>query len=342
MAEHATKRGLSPESLTESRLKCVRGWRGLDASHKLGWEFLWFRAGQRPGTITVHTSEIGLDQGAADTDKPGRKALQALQVAGLIEVIAREGGRWTVYVLDPVELRDARLKLSAPPDPQQELFGNQLGETAGDLAADSVSDVAGEIASQAQPPMPLSDAPKPPTQKSALGDLAGDIAAAPCTKQSTITITDDNPINAPPRAQLQDKASGETAGDIASRAQKLPTRAEQIARQTAQRQAQDADPASAKQAVRQFFEQSRKSAAEEIRDLEAKITLTVADPGLYEGVIARTARAAAANPAFCRELLGLLDAIRTKFGRDPTRAADRGRYFNVSLARARKRHGVTD
>ena len=97
-----------------------RGSKKLMAESKLAWLWLWRRAGSRPNAVTLHVSEIGEAQGAQDAMRSGRRLLETLIDAGLIDAVARERGRWTVDVRDPAEALDALRRID--PDPQGELF----------------------------------------------------------------------------------------------------------------------------------------------------------------------------------------------------------------------------
>ena len=55
-----------------------------------------------------------------DPTRSGGRLLETLLDAGLIEVIGREGGEWTIFMNDPTQARDTFRRID--PDPQAELF----------------------------------------------------------------------------------------------------------------------------------------------------------------------------------------------------------------------------
>src|SRR5260370_12126953 len=228
------------QSLTPSRMACVRKWPGLDPHAKLAWSFLWYRAGERPGTVTVHQSEIGLDQGVAFADRSGRKALESLRKAQLIHVNEHAGGNWTFYLIDPIELQEAILRV-AKPDPQPQLFEDHS-------PAPLPIEDATELVS-----LPIESASATPRARRTEGYAEGDDAAekkttaasatrraSPPCKNKTITTTNHNPICARGFSQSQDKAAGATATPRAH--PKMPTAEEKVAMQSAQREREGADP----------------------------------------------------------------------------------------------------
>ncbi len=116
----------------------VRTIKGLRGEAKVAWRYLYELAGGRPASIMVDASAVGANQGTSD--RAGRRALEALAIYGLIDVADRIGGRWKVYVNDPLEVQRAR-RLSHG-DSQAALF--QKGDpnadrSEGHAAADVVS-----------------------------------------------------------------------------------------------------------------------------------------------------------------------------------------------------------
>ena len=89
---------------------CVLKWPGTARRNSWpnqSWPGNSYGDGQRTsrGTVTVHASEIGEAQGASDPTRSGGRLLETLLDAGLIEVIGREGGEWTIFMNDPTRRR---------------------------------------------------------------------------------------------------------------------------------------------------------------------------------------------------------------------------------------------
>ncbi len=84
----------------------------------------------------------------------------------------------------------------------------------------------------------------------------------------------------------------------------------------------------------------RESFDDATRRIEAEIRKIVSDPSLVELRITGPARRAAANDGYYSGLKGALKAIATKFGDDPAKASDRGRFFNTCVTRLDNKHRI--
>lgn len=116
----------------------VRAWPALRGEPKLAWFALWSLADGRLGaTLVVTAAAVGADQGTSD--RGGLRALEALAAHGLVHVIDRYRGRWTIELRDPSEVARARRRITD--DPQARLpLGDEL---AGDDADESIVDDQG-------------------------------------------------------------------------------------------------------------------------------------------------------------------------------------------------------
>ncbi len=120
MEERANKNA-APDGV---HMTAVRQWPatgpgGLRGEAKWAWRYIFYQCGCRVNTRhVVHAASLGLDQGT--DDRAGRRMLASLARAGLIVIIERHGGRYTVDLLDPLEVARARL-VSAGNDGQGEL-----------------------------------------------------------------------------------------------------------------------------------------------------------------------------------------------------------------------------
>ena len=110
----------------------VRTWPSLRGEAKLAWLFLFQSASRRFTTFTTTAAAVGAHQGTSD--RSGQRALSALESAGLVEVLDRCGGRWTLCLVDPAIAMVARRRAA---DPQSDLF-------AADVAPDPPADVSAE------------------------------------------------------------------------------------------------------------------------------------------------------------------------------------------------------
>jgi len=305
--------------LAAARWAIVRKWPAMNAQHKLAWQYLFERAGRQPGPVKLHAGDIGADQGVAYGVRAGDKALHALKEAKLIEVVEKRGSQWSIRVLDPLDVAPDALR-PADLDPQPD-----LDLTVEDTGQDT----------EPPPSVPF----VPPGQSAGASASASACAgasagAAGACETTTITITTDNPICAH-ETQSQDKSG--SAG--ASASAQLPSREEQIAKRNAQRAEEDADgPTKIDDAILAWFKQKQRSLGEDVKDLQNQIRSVVADDSLYESVITKVASAAAHNPKARAELAKMLSSIRNKFGSEPERARERGRYFNISAKNLLNRH----
>lgn len=144
----------------EPAWRAVRRWPGLRGEAKLAWKFLSEFGGGVGSTVLVTAADLGADQGTSST--AGRRAIESLAVEGLVELVERAKGRWTVYLPDPLDV--ARARRSRGCDGQGELF--ELSE-------------------------PLAEEPKPPptirVQAPATDALATDVSALPSPRATSAT-----------------------------------------------------------------------------------------------------------------------------------------------------------
>jgi hypothetical protein len=331
-------------AIATERIFCVLQWLGLDPQVKLAWIYLWLRAGQKPGTLTVHQSEIGAAQGITSADRAGKTALERLQAAHLIDVGEHKGAYWTFHMVDPVRLKDAIGRV-ARPDEQPQLFEDApapaIEQTDDDPPATIPIEGASDV-TRAYAPDSTKNTEETATPE---GKGASDItcAPAPCNTDSNNTSTANSPICSRAQPQLQDKekrASDITCAPDGPSATRMPSREMLLARQAEQRAAADRNPSLLRDVLVESLSRKATSFHDDTKKIEARIAAIVADPLLYQGKIAQVANAANANPKVYADLETLLSQIVNKFGNDPSKAGDRGRYFNTSVRRMLARHGV--
>jgi len=146
------------------RWQTVRRWKGLRGEAKLSWFDLWVQAGQRPDTIVVDAAMLGAWQGT--TDRSGRRRLEELAHHGLIDILDRFEGRFTVYVHDPLIVVKAR-RAPLESDSQGELFEADPDAGGVEQQADAGPGSADE------PKSPAEVRPLPAAQPSELGAPTG-------------------------------------------------------------------------------------------------------------------------------------------------------------------------
>jgi len=123
--------------------RAVKRWPGLRGEPKLAWRFLYEFAGGQFATIIITAADVGADQGTSD--RGGRRALEALALAGLVEVLERSGGRWTIYLANPLDV--ARARRSRGSDGQGELFDSeQIAEEPTSPPMGRLHDTAADVA----------------------------------------------------------------------------------------------------------------------------------------------------------------------------------------------------
>jgi len=98
--------------------RAVKRWPGLRGEAKLAWRWLWEFGGGIGATVVATAADVGADQGTSST--AGRRSLESLATEGLLELVERAKGRWTVYLPDPLDVAKARRSRGC--DGQGELF----------------------------------------------------------------------------------------------------------------------------------------------------------------------------------------------------------------------------
>jgi|SRR5581483_6099979 len=91
----------------EAQWELIKRWPGIRAEPKIAWRYLYLasRGGRRQ--IEIKPAELGADQNTSDD--AGRRYLQSLARAGLIEVKHLDGGRKLVTLHDPRDVSKARV-----------------------------------------------------------------------------------------------------------------------------------------------------------------------------------------------------------------------------------------
>lgn len=113
-----TRRAPEGRTRPEPDWQAVKRWPGLRGEAKLAWRFLKDFGGGIGTTVVVTAADVGADQGTSST--AGRRAIESLALEGLLELVERAKGRWTVYLPNPLDV--ARARRSRGCDGQGELF----------------------------------------------------------------------------------------------------------------------------------------------------------------------------------------------------------------------------
>lgn len=113
-----TRRAPEGRTRPEPDWQAVKRWPGLRGEAKLAWRFLREFGGGIGSTVVITAADVGADQGTSST--AGRRAIESLALEGLIELVERAKGRWTVYLPNPLDV--ARARRSRGYDGQAELF----------------------------------------------------------------------------------------------------------------------------------------------------------------------------------------------------------------------------
>ncbi|HZZ81330.1 MAG TPA: hypothetical protein VFE62_22695 [Gemmataceae bacterium] len=100
----------------------------------LAWMYLWRLLGGRPGTVVIHIAAMAEALGALDGMATGKRLLGAVKEFGLVEILAIDGGTWTIYVPDPLEVRGGLRRIDPPPQPDFDFGGDEPKEEAVVLA----------------------------------------------------------------------------------------------------------------------------------------------------------------------------------------------------------------
>lgn len=116
-----TRRAPEGRMRPEPDWEAVKRWPGLRGEAKVAWRFLRDFGGGIGSTVVVTAADVGADQGTSST--AGRRALESLALEGLLELVERAKGRWTVYLPNPLDV--ARARRSRGCDGQGELFDRE-------------------------------------------------------------------------------------------------------------------------------------------------------------------------------------------------------------------------
>jgi hypothetical protein len=246
----------------------------LRGEPKIAWRLLWELAGGKPGTVRISPADIGLDQGREDPKRCGLRAIESLELAGLIEVVDRRSGRWSVYVVQPAELERARRR---PHDPQRELPGVEDGEqdAAVDAGEATVRLETAKLATVERETIGVADvAPHPPAPSQNLRKKQAQ--RAPSTSEPFVPSV----TSLPSEPSLVAQPFGALLVERAAAA---------VARRPGSRETETA-----------------------IEDLAARIRQAVADPQLRSAPVLRVARAVVLGELDQDELRSILGLIDTK------------------------------
>jgi hypothetical protein len=274
-------------------------WQYLSGESKLAWLFLWQQLGCRPGTVTIGTGAVGDFQGTSD--RAGRNSLEKLHTFGLIKIIDRVRGQWTVHVFDPVEVARARL---IPGDGQGEL------EFEGSVRASADGDSPPEVSAQ-KPPEVCALKPPPPCNTTPTLNTPNSAQALHLQRHGRGGFSAETSAGLPMRTSGANSATvpDGIGGDVDAVVNSMPLRLAMMGQQK-----------------------------EQAEGLAARIEREIGDPTLYAEISLKVAWVVVEGKLPLSKVDDVLRRIKRLLREKPGR--ERGKYFIAAMEEVFREHGL--